>query len=392
MNYLGFIDKIEYQGVNTFLYFDSISLKSGRELIRSDNKDEILKIKTYRIRTVIQNSEKNQNYFEEGSWFILRERRKGRLHYIYKDLNDSQVKESKLRVTKLDTDKALNQKLANFFSLNDLPDANEEEIINLATKDAEPKFVGVYNVGHGNCNAVCEEHAAPLVYFDFGGGCATNARTYPKGLRFCMSYKPPVILSHWDTDHWVSATSGHFPKALDRIWLVPRQKLGPSHLNLARKLNIKGNLLIWPHGIKSLPLKDIGEIFKCEGKSLNNSGLGLLTTFDNKRILLPGDADYKYIDGKFLVSLDGLVSTHHGAKTTTTNYPIPKSYLNTKCVYSIGQMNSYKHPKLVSLRGHKRVGWINRLYTPRGHCAIGSHILPLLGCMKADCDLEITQV
>lgn len=206
-----------------------------------------------------------------------------------------------------------------------------------------------------------------------------------------MSYEPPVILSHWDTDHWVSATSGRFPKALGRKWLVPRQKLGPSHLSLARKLNSKGNLLIWPHGIKFLPIKGIGEIFKCEGKSLNNSGLGLLTTFDNKRILLPGDADYKYIDRKFLVGLDGLVSTHHGAKTSGIAYPTPKTYPNTNCVYSIGQKNSYKHPKLVSLRGHKSVGWINRLYTPRGHCAIGytskskSPILPLLGCRKADC-------
>jgi hypothetical protein len=47
------------------------------------------------------------------------------------------------------------------------------------------------------------------LYFDLGGAVNGNLGTFPPELRrFCFSTHPPVVLSHWDWDHWSSASRG----------------------------------------------------------------------------------------------------------------------------------------------------------------------------------------
>src|SRR5579871_3626379 len=64
----------------------------------------------------------------------------------------------------------------------------------------------VYDVGQGNCNAILGgNHFThhPILYFDMGGGVLNNAHTYPNALgSLCGFMHPPVVLSHWDWDHW----------------------------------------------------------------------------------------------------------------------------------------------------------------------------------------------
>jgi hypothetical protein len=79
--------------------------------------------------------------------------------------------------------------------LGDLPDAPEEELRGaLATASADDA-VTVYDVGHGNCNALID-NGSPTLYFDFGGGVLRNSGTFPSALKdFCMGNDLPIVLS-----------------------------------------------------------------------------------------------------------------------------------------------------------------------------------------------------
>ncbi|MCU4716036.1 hypothetical protein OCE25_27690 [Bacillus cereus] len=392
MNYFGFIDNIEENGNEVIVYFDSITVNTGLKLLKSKNKNNIGKIRTYRIVYKLSQKDPKLNYFTEGKWYHLKRRTKGKKVAVYKKLNSSIFTKTRILVTKLNDDSNLANDLADFFSLNHISDAEESEIINLLKSDHEPEFIGVYNVGQGNCNAICNTISVPLLYFDFGGGCAAHASTYPTKQRYCMTNSPPIILSHWDTDHWAAASKGRFTKANDCKWIVPRQSLGPNHLLFAHQIHLKGNLKIWPSRIAALTIPNIGIIFTCNGKRLNDSGLALLTTFKNMRVLLPGDADYRYIDPRYLTNLDGLIATHHGANISGKSFALPITPPNSKCAFSFGRKNSYDHPRLRSIRNHNRNGWLNRIYTPNGHIGIGTRVLPMLGCRKEFCDLQVAQI
>lgn len=392
MNYFGFIDNIESNGNEVIIYFDSITTHAGLKLLKLNDKSNLNNLRTYRIIYKLRKNDQRLNYLTEGNWYQLKRRTRGQEVTIYKELNSNVYTRKRLRVSKLDEDSKIASELSEFFSLNDIPDAGENEILNLLKIGHKPKFVGVYSVGQGNCNAVCDIQSTPLLYFDFGGGCAANASTYPKGQRYCMTRTPPIILSHWDTDHWSAASTGRFTQATNCKWIVPRQKLGPNHLVFAQKIHLKGNLKIWPKSIPALNIPSIGIIFSCSGKKLNDSGLGLLTNFNNTRILLPGDADYRYINKGYLNNLSGLVATHHGANISGISYAISSTARNSKCIFSFGRKNTFKHPRLKSVREHRRNGWLNRRYSPNGHIGIGTGVLPMLGCHKKLCDLQITQI
>jgi hypothetical protein len=64
-----------------------------------------------------------------------------------------------------------------------------------------------YDVGQGTAlGLLCGSEDARL-FFDLGGGAYGNKKTRPNPLRFCWRANPPIVLSHWDTDHWAGETS-----------------------------------------------------------------------------------------------------------------------------------------------------------------------------------------
>ena len=143
----------------------------------------------------------------------------------------------------------LDRELADKTSMDDVPEADEDELERILSRIEAPRAVAVYDVGHGNCHAALDEHA-PVLYFDFGGGVLANRRTFPAGLtQFCFSYEPPIVLSHWDWDHWSSANRD--TRAYARTWILPRQGvkgLGAVHRTFLARLLQHGTVLVWPVG------------------------------------------------------------------------------------------------------------------------------------------------
>ncbi len=248
----------------------------------------------------------------------------------------------------------------------EFPDAEKEEILRaLNVPRGVVERVACYRVGQGNMNAICDGSTFPLVYFDLGGGALWNARTYPRDLQICHTHHQPVILSHWDTDHWITARKD--PRSLRHTWIAPRQLLGPTHKKLARGIQTEGRLLIWPAGVPSVALR-FGEVAHCTGTSRNDSGLAVRVDLaSGGHVLLPGDADYACIPPSLTQGLQGLVAAHHGARVAGA--PPSASVGTTPCAYvaiSYGSGNHYGHPSRSERDELEAAGWMVQFLTPQG--------------------------
>lgn len=168
--------------------------------------------------------------------------------------------------------------------------------------DHPVEWVAVYDVGQGNANGICDGAETPLIYFDLGGGVTQNAATFPTALTdFCYARKPPVVLSHWDWDHW--SAGARFNAASKLKWIVPNQWLGGVHATFAAGLYAAGNLLVWPAGLDSISVGQVTILkYSGRGKGRNHTGLAIEVAGPNGQppILLAGDARYSAIPGSLI--------------------------------------------------------------------------------------------
>ncbi|MGY3690567.1 hypothetical protein ACVIGA_000647 [Bradyrhizobium sp. USDA 3240] len=255
--------------------------------------------------------------------------------------------------------------------LDKLSDASEEQIETALTSASRVKEIAVYDVGQGAANGLISAHEV-VCYFDFGGGVAGHTPTFPTGLRrFCQCNRPPIILSHWDHDHWSS--QGRDKRVHAQTWIVPRQasngKRAPHHLALISAILKRGAILVWP---STLYTKRIGqlEISLCTGSSKNASGLSLTvyppSTASAKPILMPADAGYNDLRA-YLGSgaYDAVVCPHHGGRSNSPSVPTPPSSGSyQRLIYSYGTPNSYGHPLPATFTKHDSAKWIDRRVTP----------------------------
>src|SRR5262249_38991336 len=117
--------------------------------------------------------------------------------------------------------------LASAFSLDHVKDANPAEIWNLLSTAVHA--IVALDVGQGNATALSGDVGDIALYFDFGGGVISNTKTFPKNhAHFCLRPAMPIVLSHWDWDHWSSAERAG-SSSYDCKWIVPRQPLGANH-------------------------------------------------------------------------------------------------------------------------------------------------------------------
>lgn len=309
------------------------------------------------------------------------------------------------------------QKLGRFFSANGFKSCKAEQIehiLSAACQELEALHVAVYDMGQANCNAIVDDYEHPRLFFDLGWPIQINSKTAPHSRPLLFNwekrkggaFKAPVILSHWDWDHWAYALHtwkyDHSKKAanivwndeaLERQWLIPRpskeQKLGPSHWALfiklyTTRLGRKRVLNLWPNSALKIDFK-FGSIVRCTPKSgsigdRNNSGLALyvremplehwqvwsLLGIPTELILLPGDADFSSIprlaqfesNSKTQANeaLVGLVASHHGGKVNV--YAIPETTIpQAKLAISSGKGNAYKHPNQQAILNYKYKGW-----------------------------------
>ena len=213
-----------------------------------------------------------------------------------------------------------------------------------------PKSVVVRDVGQGSFVTLTAGVDQPILHFDAGWPLPFNRSTEPRNFN-CPTSSVPVLLSHWDFDHFLSFY--RFPLMQARVWIVPAQPLGPGAARVAQILASKDRLMIWSGGAMAVPL---GVIWQCSGpsRSCNNTGLTISAKLETgNSILLSGDADYDHM-GR-LDSYDAVVATHHGANFRGAP-PLP-TFRSARAALSVGHGNKYKHPSPTAVAAYKAVGW-----------------------------------
>jgi hypothetical protein len=355
-----------------------------------------------RISIVEEEQDSEQSAEFEGAWFELNFEIDERPVEQYLNLFAEPLLRS-MCTSEANPEKAeaLNAKTG--FS-EEIGDATDSEIGSLLASLPRPNAAAVYDVGQGSSNALLR-NGTPVLYFDVGGGATSNTKTYPAPLRrFCVNHDPPVVLSHWDWDHWSSAYRDR--RLLDLRWIVPRQngRMGAVHTRLLGDLHSRGRLLVWPGHLTSI--SDRGLVLgQCIGslEDRNNSGLALVLEGNvdgqDARMLFPGDAGYANVRGADR-DFTSIAIPHHGGRTPTTQIPASDGLSPGRLVLSYGAGNAYWHPFPDIGRDHRGAGWKQRLHTARrdehglGHVHLyWSEDAPpaVPSCGGQDCDLGCHQ-
>ncbi len=261
--------------------------------------------------------------------------------------------------------------------------------------------VNVVDVGQGNLNAI-QSGSDTHLFFDLGWPTTFQDRAglprFKPNLSSGSESTAPVVLSHWDWDHWGmaidtvifhrgggSTITWHIP-ALDRPWIVPGigsdwggVKLRPLHWRFVRELNRRGQLYLWPASHSEMEF-DYVSIYRTREISRgrrandpNQNGLAMVVherrPSDSARlkgILLPGDADFINIPilhvSRVPYKFNGLVATHHGAAFTYQGCPSTFSNF-ARVAVSVGYKNGYRHPRKMALATYVARGWTHQART-----------------------------
>ncbi len=281
----------------------------------------------------------------------------------------------------------LTEILLNFTQATDIEDASEGDLFDALERSghADNPILAVYDVGQANLNAICDGGGVPVLYYDFGRPIGFNHHTSPKKWHeFCFTYEPPIVLSHWDKDHWLAARIPHkgwLARSLERNWIAPRQHIPPSHLALINAIYLhKGRVLFFTQ--PSIRVGNV-ELSICNGpntmtdpRERNHCGIALHIFSQTNVVnaaLAVGDADFQYVNMKNDVNYVGLVATHHGGKCSAST--IPLSAVGGKLAFSFGAQNYYGHPSSRTSESYASRGWVNQLFTMNrsGQCN-GEHI------------------
>jgi competence protein ComEC len=251
-----------------------------------------------------------------------------------------------------------------------LPELSASSAISAALSNVpRAASVLVRDVGQASFSSLCDEKGCAILHYDVGFPISFNRHTFPRDFDINAAEKPPIILSHWDWDHFHGAF--HLPHLLDCVWIVPDQRLGPGAARLARILAAKGNLLVRPKRARKRFV--FGDLALSTGlaNDLNDTGLSVLVNLVNGRsVLLTGDADYTHLGYSKALVVDHLVATHHGARFDALPGLVPASKSKEgELVISCGTRNVYRHPHPEALLKHKRAGWKKQTTTAgrKGH-------------------------
>jgi hypothetical protein len=145
-------------------------------------------------------------------------------------------------------------------------------------------------------------------------------------------------------------------------WIVPNQQLDPRHAAMASHIQSSGRLLVWPNGLPGISNAGL-TVYKCTGKPRNSDGLAISVALNDgrDRILLTGDASYRYIPLPSGQTYAGLVASHHGGKMRGSAIPAPDP--SGLIAYSYGPGNTYSHALPDTLAKHRKAGWTSELHT-----------------------------
>ncbi len=309
----------------------------------------------------------------ESAWYYLKFGQGGLNAMRYSSLDSTEPTNTHiLEGSHIDGRSAVGRQVRALFNLDDFPSATEEAFSSLLKPvlDTDLCCVAVYSVGQGNANAVCDVKGRPLLFFDLGGGCAWNAKTYPEPRSFDWSRGPGVVLSHWDFDHYFTATREQ--KAWECTWLVPYQRtLGPTARKLLATIaKHHGKVFVWrtkPWTFSCAPVTLVRPA--PYSSSPNHGGIVMRVNANRKEhgtsmpILLTGDVGYHQLPASVSGNLRGLVASHHGASQFMGTPPASQG---GHVVFSYGFKNTYGHPTTNATKSHRSAGWTDRIDTVFG--------------------------
>lgn len=272
------------------------------------------------------------------------------------------------------------------FSPTSWPDATKAELTApLATLPALEYLIGL-DVGQGAAVGLADANQDIQLYFDLGGGVYRNAKTRPNPLMFCWRCDAPIVLSHWDSDHWAGENTDS--SAQRRTWIAPRQSMTKKHTAFANKvLRAHGKLLIWGTSPASISVS-IGatqtlELIRCNGPASSRNGSGIAAIVENvgDQWLLTGDAGYHEI-GSLPTSPTAIVVPHHGADMGGKSVAPSKPSGYTRLFYSFGPGNRHgrkrpgvQHPTAAAVTAHAAWGHGAWTGTTPGHTKAGGDVL-----------------
>jgi hypothetical protein len=273
------------------------------------------------------------------------------------------------------------------FILNYFSDISTQKLETLLAP-ASTSYLAVYDVGQGNANGLLDGACRPTLYYDIGAGVYRNRHTTPSPLAFCFTNDPPVLLSHWDSDHWAGAYTTRNPAdgfisntlpALRRTWVAPNQQMGPIQLSFACDLQTLGKLFIYdpqPAVLGTAQTHQGVELRFCLGTGTGRNASGLVLAVGDglglggNNWLLTGDCDYRHVQAMLtLGDLVAVVVPHHGATPhPNSNIPSPRPGRYARLVYSFGPGNLHgtvSHPTPACIAAHDAAGW-TQLAAPAG--------------------------
>lgn len=335
--------------------------------------------------------------------------------------------------------------LSKISNLDDLPRIDTATFETELSKIDDAQYLAVYDVGQGNANALLNSSSpalssSPAMYFDVGCGVYGNMATTPKPLAFCFARDPLIVLSHWDSDHWMGVCLPGMPNQVTGIglkWIAPCQTITIHHKTFILDVYAKGGSVL----IYAPPLNTIGtatlrspdtriRFTRGSRAGRNHSGIVLaVEKFIDKdwhSWLLTGDCDYSYSAHLAIKSAVATVVPHHGAKPATSAPAPLAKFVNpengyVRAVYSFGPGNSHsgiRHPTSDAVNRHITANWdeggtwvgsppgdiVPQAVTlatcqhqspyMRGGCIVGwtaAPQVPVTGCGRCGCNTVLTK-
>jgi len=414
--YYAYLDSVEQIDHEFHIQFDCVVKNVVDDIqISTESLVELpsIIIKTKGAVDRIRDLFDNRNlYQQESKWMIIKTQFNKSESYITQSLyfNFQEVRVESSLIYNLesirlfsDLNSVERSKIRELEKATTLEKSNEKEVISFLQSvddrlQNQFSHVNVYKVGQGNCIGLVNSANRPLLYYDVGGGFNANADTYPPNFKLCNTNNPPVILSHWDQDHYQTAVLDQEEKIFNSKWLAPIQKIGPTARHIAFALERRQNLICWN---ESLPQRlDFTNftIVKCTGnsKNKNSSGLALFVNQqDNNHILLPGDAKFEKIPDCSIEQFTGLVASHHGAYGEIKGLPVanfPGMLVYSYGLHPDGSINSHKHPHEPAKTAYMNKGWCDVRETIKGSIAMSTNLLDLQPeCGGRGCTLIVEQ-
>lgn len=272
------------------------------------------------------------------------------------------------------------------FSMGTWPQTNPAQLIDIFSGVHAQRW-HVFDVGQGSANGFIADGPVTL-FHDLGCGAYANAKTAPSNTVACHSSDAPIVLSHWDTDHWAGARRFAPPMNPDaflkRTWVAPFDPtIGVTHVAFALDiLAAGGDLKILPKGNGTTAWMQIAcgrwiRLLEGSGPKRNDAGLALeVMDSSDRRWLVTGDVDYEHLSGHLNERYVAIAVPHHGAATSLASSPPQPEAGYARLIYSFGFENTYGHPRQGCITSHMSKGWSHGVWNGAtcGPSASATHV------------------